>query len=104
MTMTTQLAKPKSMMSNKFPNINLKKECSFSKKKRPKTAAFIRKYVTEAMAPISGEWMAVRFIKIIKIVAYESSVKKNILLRAINFLIPHIWVFSILMLTAFKDT
>jgi len=55
MTMTAQLTKPKSIMNNKFPNINLKKTCSFSKKKRPKTVAFIKKYVTEAMAPISGE-------------------------------------------------
>ena len=84
MTMTAQLTKPKSIMNNKFPNINLKKICSFSKKKRPKTVAFIKKYVTEAMAPISGEWIVVRFMKIIKIVAYESSVKKNILLRTIN--------------------
>lgn len=84
MTMTAQLAKPKNMMSNKFPNINLKKERSFSKKKRPKTGAFNRKYVMKASAPITGEPIVVRFIKIIKIVAYERSVKKNILLRVIN--------------------
>jgi len=84
MTMTAQLAKPKNMMSNKFPNISLKKEFSFSKKKRPKTGAFIRKYVMEAIAPITGEPIVVRFIKIIKIVAYERSVKRNILLRVIN--------------------
>jgi len=55
MTMTAQLTKPKSIMNNKFPNINLKKRRSFSKKKRPKTVAFIKKYVTEATIPISGE-------------------------------------------------
>ena len=90
MTMTAQLIKPKSIMNNKFPNINLKKACSFSKKKRPKTVAFTKKYVTEAMAPISGDWIVVKFTKIIKIVAYESSIKKNILLRATNLSIPHI--------------
>jgi len=51
----SQPTKPRNMISNKNPNINLKKAFSFAKKAFPRKTAFITEKMTDAIKPINGD-------------------------------------------------
>ena len=62
MIKTNQPTKPKSVISNKIPKVNLKKTSSFPKKARPRNIAFIKKYMTEATIPIARDLNTFKFM------------------------------------------
>ena len=84
MIRVAQAINPRSMISSRFPSMNLKKRFSFSKKACPKNVPFIKKYRMDAVVPIAGVREKFRFKKIKKIIANETVVKRSFSSRAIR--------------------
>jgi len=55
---------PKSIISSRIPNINLKKVASFSKKACSRNIPFIKKYRAEVAIPKTEELKAFKFMYI----------------------------------------